>query len=297
MTVDIQRIGSTRDQLGEGPLWDSRNGLFYWLDSMAGTIHCYDPGDDTVRDWTLPCQKIGSLALRSDGGGLLALTDGFYGFDFSTGTLDPIVLPESGNSHVRFNDGKVDRQGRFVAGTVVRPSSDKALGMLYRLSANGTLEVLETDLHISNGPCFSPDGHQFYFTDSLQKKVWAYDYFEDARPPMNRRVIFETANLDTLPDGATVDADGCLWIALVMIGKVCRITPDGKIDRLLEMPVPHPTSVNFGGTNMDTLFVTSVSASETGRFRTTDPLSGGLFAVTGLGIQGIAEPRFGAVER
>lgn len=294
MSIDIQRIGTTRDALGEGPLWDARDHVLYWIDSMAGRIHRYDPATEGHESRLVPNHKIGSLALREQGGLILALTDGFYSFDFPSGRLEPMLLPESGNPCVRFNDGKVDRQGRFLAGTVVRPGWDQPVGKLYRLNADGTVETLETGLHIANGPCFSPGGGRFYFTDSLKKEIWAYDYPADARRPANRSVLFSTEALGTLPDGATVDSDGCIWTALVLIGKIGRLTPDGRLDRTIDMPVPYPTSVMFGGPDLDILYVTSVSSSETGRFKPTDPHSGGLFAIHGLGVKGIAEPRFGS---
>jgi sugar lactone lactonase YvrE len=293
MEIAIERIGATRDALGEGPLWDARGQVLYWLDSMAGRIHRYDPVSAAYASLVVPGHKIGSLAVRENGGLVLALTDGFYGFDFTSGRLTAILLPEAGEERVRFNDGKVDRQGRFLAGTVVRPGCEEPLGKLYRLNAEGSADIIETGLHIANGPCFSPDGSRLYFTDSLTRKIWAYDYFADERRPANRTVLFDTEALGTLPDGATVDSDGCIWTALVMIGKIGRVTPDGRLDRTIDMPVPHPTSMTFGGAALDVLYVTSVSSSETGRFQPTDPQSGGLFAVHGLGVKGIAEPRFG----
>lgn len=293
MGIDIQRIGTTRDKLGEGPLWDSQAQMLYWIDSMGGIVHRLDPARDRYDNWSLPGQFIGSLAIDMDGKAILALTEGFHSFDFESGEAVPLVLPEAGHPEVRFNDGKVDREGRFVAGTVVRPGCDEPVGVLYRLTPDKQVEKLERGIHISNGPCFSPDGRTFYFTDSLRRQIWAYDYPASSEPPTNRRVLFDTSDMATLPDGATVDCDGCLWSALVLIGKLCRITPSGKLDRIVDMPVPHPTSVMFGGRGLDTLYVTSVTETETGRFRPTDDLSGGLFAVTGLGVTGIAEPRFG----
>jgi len=291
--VQVDKIGSRRAMLGEGPLWDPVSASLYWLDSMRGLI-VRNGADGIEREWRIAGALIGSMTVRKAGGAVVALDDGFYAFDFETGDLQPIALPERGNTSVRFNDGKVDRQGRFLAGTSVRAGVQEARAKLYRLGTDLQADEVESDLHISNGPCFSPDGGRFYFGDSLRRRVWAYEYDRDSGTPHDRRLFFDAALHGALNDGATVDAEGCLWVALVTVGRVLRITPQGRIDRTLEMPVPHPTSVMFGGPGLDTLFVTSLRETPSGRLKATDPLSGSLFAVQGLGVHGIAETRFGA---
>ena len=202
--------------------------------------------------------------------------------------------PSIGLDHpmLRLNDGKADPFGRFVAGTMHggRAENERPLGGLYRLQA-GALEVLDTGLGVSNGPCFSPDGAIFYLADSARRLIWAYDYRRDG-PPANKRLFADTSALNSAPDGATVDADGYLWSVLVHAGAVARFAPDGRLDRTVELPVKHPTSVAFGGPSLDILYVTSISKST--HLSASEPDAGGLFAVEGLGVCGLPAYRFTA---
>ena len=222
---------------------------------------------------------------------MLALRHGFAQFDFDTRALTE--GPSIGLDHakVRLNDGKADPHGRFVAGTMHsdRAQDEAPLGGLYRLDASGAQELLETDLAVSNGPCFSPDGRTFYLADSARRIIWAYDYSPDG-PLANHRAFADTEAQGPGCDGATVDAEGCLWSVLVRIGKIARFAPDGTIMRTIDMPVHHPTSVAFGGPDLDVLYVTSISRSHA--LRDDHPDAGGLFAVEGLGVRGLKAHRF-----
>jgi len=214
-------------------------------------------------------------------------------FDFASGALTP--GPSIGLDHpmLRLNDGKADPQGRFLAGTMHggRAADEPPLGGLYRLDASGGLELLETGLGVTNGPCFSPDGRTFYVGDSARRMIWAYDYGANG-PLANKRVFVDTDTLNSGPDGATVDAEGHLWSVLVRIGAVARFAPDGRIVRSIEMPVRHPTSIAFGGPDLDVLFVTSISRST--HLSDDHPDAGGLFAIEGLGVKGLPAHRFAA---
>jgi L-arabinonolactonase len=286
---DIRRIGTTKDQLGEGPLWDVAEQALYWIDAVAKLIHRWTPASGERRDWQLPA-SIGSLAMRESGGAVLALENGLHLFDFATGALTPIADPQAGDPRTRFNDGKVDRQGRFVAGTMARDLR-APLGSLYRLNADRTIETLERDIMVSNGPCFSPDGKTLYFSDSPRRSIFAYDYDAAGGPLRNKRVLVDTKPLSTSPDGGTVDAEGFIWSALVLSGRIGRFAPDGRLDRTIELPVSFPSSVMFGGADLDTIFVTSINGTLAGR-TSSEPEAGALYAVSGLGIKGLPEPRF-----
>jgi sugar lactone lactonase YvrE len=290
-TARITRIGTTTDQLGESPVWDEHRQRLTWIDSLAGLIHELDPVAGTVRHFSVPA-PIGSLALRRDGDAVLALRHGFAQYDFTTGALTP--GPSIGLDHpkLRLNDGKADPYGRFIAGTMhsERAENEPPLGGLYRLDASGTLELLETGIAVTNGPCFSPDGKTFYLTDSPRRLIWAYDYSKDG-PLANKRTFVETAALESGCDGATVDAEGHLWSVLVRVGKIARFAPNGTLVRVIDMPVRHPTSVAFGGPDLDILYVTSISRSHA--LADDHPEAGGLFAVEGLGVRGLPAYRFG----
>jgi sugar lactone lactonase YvrE len=291
-SLRVRRIGDTRDQLGESPVWDDRTQLLYWIDSLAGTIHRLDPVSGELQQFHAP-SPVGSMVLRHDGGAMLALQHGFARYDFERAEVtSPIAGIGCDHPMVRLNDGKVDPFGRFVAGTMHHgPAQDEpALGALYRLQ-EGAVTLLDTDFGVSNGPCFSPDGAILYVADSARRSIWTYDYRRDG-PPANKRLFVDTRALNSAPDGATVDADGYLWSVLVHAGAVARFAPDGRLDRTLALPLKHPTSVAFGGPGLDILYVTSISKST--NLSASEPDAGGLFAIEGLGVRGLPACTFTA---
>jgi L-arabinonolactonase len=283
--VDVKTI------LGEGPLWDVEEQRLYWIDSFGGNVFRCTPDGREIRAWDLP-MKIGSMALRQKGGAVLSLARGFHFLDFKTGDVELIVDPEPGRDSNRINDGKVDKRGRFVAGTM-DTSEDGPNGSLYRLDPDLSLHKLDDKIIVSNGPCWSPDGSTFYFADSWSGEIWAYDYDLATGKVSNKRTF---CKIDTstggAADGSTVDAEGCLWNAQVYDGKLKRYTPDGKLERVIDMPVKKVTSVMFGGPNLDVLYVTSMAKPPLPRFPGDGVLRGSLFAIYDLGIKGVPEPRF-----
>lgn len=289
MSVEIEKVDTERDRLGEGPLWDPQDRVLYWIDSNGCRIRRLDPASGGVRNWPVS-EQIGSMALRESGGAVIALKSGFHFFDFESGTATPIIDPEQGEGRTRFNDGKVDRQGRFLAGSMDMPGMNAFRGSLYRLDPDLKLTRLRENVGVSNGPCFSPDGNTFYFADSPRKTIWAYDYDGATGDLSNMRTFIDLEPLDAIPDGATVDADGCLWSALVSRGRIGCFSPDGELVRTIEMPTDHPSSVMFGGPGLDVLYVTSIW--EWQQEKTENDADGHLFAVHGLETAGLPEPRF-----
>jgi sugar lactone lactonase YvrE len=288
----IEVLVDVKTTLGEGPLWDVEEQRLYWIDSFDGRVFRCAPDGSEVRSWDVP-MKIGSMALRQGGGAVVSLARGFHFLDFKTGDVELIVDPEPGKEANRLNDGKVDKRGRFVAGTM-DTMEDGPNGALYRLDPDLSLHKLDDKIIVSNGPCWSPDGSIFYFADSWSGEIWAYDYDLDTGNVSNRRTF---TSIDTstggAADGATVDAEGCLWSAQVYDGKLVRYAPDGTVDRVIDMPVKKVTSVNFGGPDMDVLYVTSMAKPPLPRFPGDGVLRGSLFAIHDLGIKGVPEPRFG----
>ena len=289
MSVEIEKVDTERDRLGEGPLWDPQDRVLYWIDSNGCRIRRLDPAGGDVRNWPLS-EQIGSMALRESGGAVIALKSGFHFFDFESGTATPIIDPEQGEGRTRFNDGKVDRQGRFLAGSMDMPGMNAFRGSLYRLDPDLKLTRLRENVGVSNGPCFSPDGNTFYFADSPRKMIWAYDYDGATGDLSNMRTFIDLEPLDAIPDGATVDADGCLWSALVSRGRIGCFSPDGELVRTIEVPTDHPSSVMFGGPGLDVLYVTSIW--EWQQVKTENDADGHLFAIHGLETAGLPEPRF-----
>ena len=287
----IEVLVDVKTTLGEGPLWDVEEQRLYWIDSFDGRVFRCAPDGSEVRSWDVP-MKIGSMALRKGGGAVVSLARGFHFLDFKTGDVELIVDPEPGKEANRLNDGKVDKRGRFVAGTM-DTMEDGPNGALYRLDPDLSLHKLDDKIIVSNGPCWSPDGAIFYFADSWSGEIWAYDYDLDTGNVSNRRT-FTTIDTSTggAADGSTVDAEGFLWNAQVYDGKLIRYAPDGSVDRVIDMPVKKVTSVMFGGPDMDVLYVTSMAKPPLPRFPGDGVLRGSLFAIHDLGIKGVPEPRF-----
>ena len=287
--MEIRLLVNARNVLGEGPLWDVEEQKLYWIDSLAPALQRCNADGSAIEHWPLPAH-IGSMALRMHGGAVLSLANGFHRFDFATGMLTPIVDPEPQLDRTRLNDGKVDRRGRFVVGSMDYAECDAICG-LYRLDPDLSCTRLDDGIIVSNGPCWSPDNRTFYFADTWKDVIYAYDYDLDQGEVANRRVFASTLDQSGSPDGSTVDSEGYLWNARVTAGRIYRYAPDGRIDRVVDMPVKNVTSVMFGGPQLDVLYVTSMARLLPGQDE-LEPEAGGLFAVYGLGVKGLPESRF-----
>jgi len=292
MRIDV--VVDVKTTLGEGPLWDVDQQRLYWIDSFDGRVFRATVDGREVRAWDVPA-KIGSIAIRKDGNGCIcSLATGFHALDFKTGECTLIHDPEPDKPANRINDGKVDRRGRFISGSMDTQESGPN-GSLYRVDPDFTITKIDSGIIVSNGPCFSPDDKTFYFADSWSGEIWAYDYDIETGGVSNRRTF---TKLDTsrggAADGSTVDEEGYLWNAQVYDSKIIRYAPDGSVDRVIEMPVKKVTSVMFGGVNLDILYVTSMAKPPLPRFPGDGQLRGSLFAIRDLGVRGVPEPRFGA---
>lgn len=285
----IELLVDERNNLGEGPVWDVEEQRLYWVDSLGREVFRAREDGSGLERRPVP-QDIGSLALRKSGGLVVSLADGFHLFDFDSGTCEKVVDPEPHLPQTRINDGKVDKRGRFIAGTMDRTEEQSICG-LYRLDPDLSCHKIESGIKVSNGPCWSPDGRTFYFTDSWTGIIVAYDYDLDRGTLSNKRAFVSTRDRKGVPDGSTVDSEGCLWNAQVYGGYVVRYTPEGRVDRVIDFPITKVTSVNFGGRNLDVLFVTTMGKAAE-KFAPTQPQGGGLFAIYDLGIKGVPEPRF-----
>ncbi|MGA2765843.1 MAG: SMP-30/gluconolactonase/LRE family protein [Spirochaetia bacterium] len=283
LLVDKQNI------LGEGPVWDVQEQRLYWIDSLGREVFRISEDGGHFERHAVP-GDIGSLALRKSGGLLLSLADGFYFFDFEKGKSEKIFDPEPDLPQTRINDGKVDKRGRFLAGTMDR-TEEQPIAALYRLDPDLSCHKLEGNIKVSNGPCWSPDGKRFYFADSWSGYISAYDYNLDTGEISNKKKFVSTNERPGAPDGATVDSEGYLWSAQVYGGYLVRYSPDGKTDKVIDFPIKKVTSVMFGGKKLDVLFVTTMGKGGE-KYAATQPKGGGLFAVYDLGIKGVPEQRF-----
>ena len=198
----IELLIDAKAALGEGPLWDVDENRLYWIDSLGPAVHACDATGGDRQSWRLP-EPIGSLALRKQGGAVLALKSGFHFLDLKTGAVSRIVEPDPGKPRIRMNDGKVDRRGRFVAGYMDTEERD-GLCSLYSLGPDLGVTQLDEGIICSNGPCWSPDDRVFYFADTTRKVIYAYDYDlgdRTGRTPPGLRLVRDAARLSRRRDG------------------------------------------------------------------------------------------------
>ena len=292
--------------IGESLLWDVETERLWWIDIFGRAIFRGTAGGDEVRVWSLPCRP-SSFVLRADSDQAI-LTSGSRICFLELETTELEVVFDAEVARAGFNDGKVDRQGRFVTGladhdlmepaTFDQVGSTEPRGRLYRVDGDHTIHDLGQPIGMSNGPCFSPHGTTLYWGDSWSRVVHAFDYQPATGQATNPRVLvhFHDDSHDgvvAVPDGATVDAEGGIWVAACYGSEIRRYAPDGTLDRRLPVPVVSPTSVAFGGPDLDTLFVTSIGdATLPGGLHRAGPLAGTILAVHGLGVRGIPETRF-----
>jgi sugar lactone lactonase YvrE len=283
-TVPVTCLVPSADLLGEGCLWDQAGQALWWLDiARPSRIHRFEPASGAHRMWHSHL-LLTTLALRTSGGLVLGGEDGVYGFDPGSGAITPLQRPEGVVPVKRFNDGACDPQGRLWIGTMqqnIGPMGEdlditQDSGVLFRLGTDGGMAVVEMNVGVSNGPCWSPDGRTFYFSDSRNQLIYAYDFDGGEGRISNRRVLNDTKD-HGYPDGATVDAEGFIWSARWDGSCVLRIDPKGRIDRIIAIPAQRPTCVCFGGAGMNTMYVTSSRAHLDAASMARFPLQGGLF--------------------
>ncbi|MFI1763125.1 SMP-30/gluconolactonase/LRE family protein [Streptomyces sp. NPDC020800] len=269
-----------RATLGEGPTWDPATGRLIWLDILGMRIHTYEPasGRRTVRTTE---QHVGAAKPRSGGGLVLNLRDG-------VGLLDPDGTfrwlhhePVPGR---RANDAAVAPDGSLWAGTM-RYDEAPGGGTLSRLTGDGEVRVVLPGVTVSNGTGWSPDGRLLYYADTPTRRVDVFDH--DGEGLRNRRTLAEIEQGAGFPDGLTVDAEGCVWVALWDGGAVRRYTPSGELDRVITLPTPRTTACAFGGPDLTDLYITTARVG----LPAPHPLSGSLLVVPGAG-KGLPQPPF-----
>ena len=283
----IAAVGCT---LGEGPVWDGSIGRLYWVDIKAPALHAWDAATGRLARWPMP-QPIGAVGLRESGGLVAALRNGFAFIDLPSGGVTPIADPEADRAGNRFNDGKVDPMGRFWAGTM-DDAERNPTGDLYRLDADGRVERFAVGFIVTNGIDWSGDGRILYFVDSAERVIHAYEFDMASGRPGRRRLFARVPSDQGHPDGLTVDAEDHVWSAHWDGGRVTRYRPDGSVERVVAVPAPRCTSSCFGGPGLETLFVTTAAIGLDAAAREAAPLSGSVFAVTGLGVKGRPANRF-----
>jgi sugar lactone lactonase YvrE len=298
MKPDIICIVPSKDKLGEGCLWDAESQSLWWLDiARPSTIQRFTPATNEHKVW-VSMILLTAIAKKSSGGFIVGGEDGVYTFNEVTGAVTPFCKPESNIPHNRMNDGACDPQGRFWIGSMMQnigPNGEDLdisadSGDLFRVSPKGQSKKMEDSIGVSNGPCWSPDGNIFYFSDSKKQVIYAYDFDGNAGNISNRRVLNDTKD-HGYPDGATVDAEGYVWSARWEGSCVLRIDPKGRIDRVIEIPATRVTCPVFGGPDMDTLYLTTSRAHVDAATLSRYPNQGGVFALK-PGVKGLLKYEF-----
>lgn len=286
----LEHILPSRNKLGEGPVWDANEQVLYWVDIRNNSYARFDPasGLQDVYDVGVP---IGVLAVRSRGGLVMATKNGFAFWDPKVRRLEYIKNPEQGKPYMRFNDGEVDSRGRFWAGSMSEADNSQPEGVLYRLDPDLSIHVMETGLGISNGLGWSPDDKIMYLTDSAKGTIYAYDFDAETGGITNRRVFVDATNESYDPDGLKIDSQGYVWSACWNGAKVLRYTPEGKLDRTIDVPALRPTSCVFAGSDLTDLYITSSRDALTQGQLEDYPFSGDLFRLR-TDVKGLQQHKF-----
>jgi len=289
--TDVSVVLRASAQIGEGPVWDARTQRLYWVDIVGRQLHVFHPADGTNTTHACP-DIVTSVTPRAGGGLLLTLRRSFVLFDETTGQFETLAEVEADMPGNRFNDGKTDRRGRHWAGTMGDVDWNHPIGHLYRFGPDRRPVRMAERICCSNGIAWSPDDRTMYFCESFAHVIHAYDFDAAAGEIENRRPFATVDPVSgSFPDGITVDADGFVWCAQPVFGRLVRYDPTGRIERIIALPVSRGTSVMFGGPDLSTLYITTMRTTLDERQLSEEPLAGCLLAIA-PGVKGLAETPF-----
>lgn len=265
-----------KSELGEGPSWDSRNRVLYWVDIFRGIVHVYDP--DESKDKVVQAgHYVSSVVPRKSGGVAVTLQHGFYTLDLEEGRPTLLAEVEKSLTGNRFNDGKCDPAGRFWAGTM-DIGEKSPFGALYVLEGGKDVKKVLEAVTISNGLGWSPDKRTMYYIDTPTRCISAFDYSERTGEIENRRTAIDMSDQPGYPDGMTVDEEGMIWVAHWGGGRVTRFDPrTARALEHVEIPASQVTSCCFGGEGLRQLYVTTARGGLDSDAVTKEPQAGGLF--------------------
>lgn len=286
----VEQIFKCNNILGEGITYSDLDENLFWLDiSNKSKLYKLNLSSNKNFVYELP-EIVTATSIKSTNEIVLASNNGINLFNTETNIFKKQIGLEDIQPQTRSNDGASDALGRFWFGTMqnnfdINGNSipiTRNMGKLYKVDINKQVTVIEDDLGIPNTFVWSPDNSKFYFTDTLTGTIKSYDFNLQTGTLTNKQNFI---NIDRgLPDGSTIDTDGCLWNCRWGGSCIVRFTPDGKIDQFIEMPVQNITNCVFGGSDMKTLFITTATNEDDGR---TD-MDGDLFAIN-LQYQGIED--------
>ena len=277
---------NAQNLLGEGIIWSAAHGEAQWVDIFGKLFWIFDPSKGVAKSIALP-ERLACFAPLGGSRLLAGFASGLAYFDLASGAREDIAAIEADLPSTRLNDGKLDRQGRLVFGTMDEDNPAQPIGRVWSFDG-GAPRILFDGVRISNSIAFSPDGRRMYFADTPQGVIWRYDYDVDTGDASNRQIFVEAARDHGYPDGSTVDADGCLWNAKWGGGRVVRYTPEGRLDRVVAIPCSQATCCAFGGADLSTLFVTSARVGLSEAKLAAEPEAGAMFAIH-VGVRGLID--------
>ena len=286
---DLQCAWQEPAILGEGPLWVERENAIYWVDIVDKKVHRLGLVSGSRKTWRFEAQ-LTSLAARAEGGFIATARHGYVLVNFETNEIKPLVTPEADMPQNRFNDGKLDAKGRYWGGTMDEAEKHPS-GTLYRLNPDWSLEVMDRDYIITNGPTFSPDGKIMYHTETAKRTIYAFDLAEDGSIGNKREFVRLQGEDEGYPDGMTADSEGCVWLCHFGGSRITRYSPQGEALQIIPMPVPNVTCCTFGGQGLDTLYITTARYLLSPEQVSQYPLAGSLFSCK-PGVTGMPTPYF-----
>jgi sugar lactone lactonase YvrE len=266
-------------ELAESPVWDTRRGLLRWVDILPGQVHALDPATG-AHTWFDAGDPVGAVGLARSGRLVLALVDGFALADHDGRRLTRLPRLGIDRTVLRFNDGKPDPWGNFCAGTMAWDERNGPPCTLYRLSPDGTVTELVRGIGLSNGLDWTDDRKLFHYVDSNIGRVDLFDTDPDTGALAGRRPFVIVPDAEGIPDGLTLDAEGCVWLAVWGSGEVRRYTPAGRLDTVVRVPARQVTSAAFGDDDLGTLYLTTAWEGYTAADRLAEPHAGDIFACT-----------------
>jgi sugar lactone lactonase YvrE len=278
--------------LGESPLWHPDEAALWWCDIPGKRLNRYHPVTQALSHWDFDAEPC-SIAPLPGGEMVLAMRDGLWRFAPATGRRTRLVAPPYDPAHERFNDGKADPQGRFWVGSIYEPR-DPARAALYRY-AGARLERIAGDISVSNALAFSPDGRTMTWADTKAHLIQAFDFDPHDGSLSHRRVFAQfpprapgqdLADYGGRPDGAAMDAQGCLWVAMFEGARVLRLAPDGEVVGELKLPVRCPTMPCFGGADLRTLYITTARENRPAEELAREPWAGCVLQLR-VGVAGL----------
>jgi sugar lactone lactonase YvrE len=281
-------VCDARASLGECPVWSDDEQVLYWVDINAPALHRFDPA--TGHDTAMPMpEAIGCFALCATSGFIVALRSGLWRADRNGKLEGKIAAAPYDTVHFRFNEGRCDAQGRFFVGSM-NERRDANTAALYRLDPDDALRQVLSDMMISNGLAWSPDGRTMYHADTPTHTIRAFDYDGTTGTPSRPRTFATWSGETDRPDGGAVDSAGNYWSAFYRGGRVVQLSPRGEILAEFATPAMCPTMCAFGGADRKTLFVTSARQMREPDELARLPQSGGVFAMR-VDVAGLPEPR------